>query len=299
MGVVTSNGSCGPFPYVEAASRVRPAARGDKRQMMEVTVYGKNDPFKYLAETAFGRERNWRYNFDTRAFVSGAATTDGAVSGSWFETLTNSGTATLTSATAGYEGAVLSTTGAASGNTNSWIGVDGTLPIAPSGTVGGRVMWITIPLFLPDPNVAAYDFWLGWFNKKAAPGTTPPTDGAWFKCTVATSTLTVIGQMANNSTTASTGTLFSLASGVTTSLELGMVLQGGVGVDFFVRQPATAPTFALADDWVYAGSLSAAANLPRVGTALRPHFAHITRTAATHAMNFESAMYAVERTRLR
>jgi hypothetical protein len=299
MGVVTSNGSAGPVAYQQCNSRVRPIARADARSVMETTIYGRNDPFKFLAESSYGRERNWRYNFDTRAFVSQAATTDGAVDGSWFETLTNSGTATLTSAQAGYEGAVLSTTGGASGNTNSWIATDGTLPIAPSGTVGGRIMWMTMALYLPDPNTAAYDFWLGFFNKQATPGTTPPTDGFYFKCATASSAITVVGGMTNNSTAAATSTLYTVASGAPQSIELGLIAQGGVGVDFYYRVPATPPTFVLSDDWVYGGSLSAAVNLPRVTIALRPTFAHITRTAATHAMNFESAIYGIERTRLR
>ena len=246
---------------------------------------------------------NWRSNMDQTAMLQLAATTDGALPGKFFETLTNSGTATLTSATAGYEGQMLSTTGAASGNTNSWIGYDAGLPVA------GRLFWGTIALFLPDPNVAAYDIWFGVFNKQAAPGTTAPTDGAWFKGTVAASTLTVIGQMANNSTTASTATLFTVGTGVTTSIELGFVYQGGLGgtvaggVDFYTRKPAAAPTFVAADqyNWTPVGgiSLNAAVNCPRATIVLRPTFAHITRTAATHALNGEGMLCGIQNQPLR
>ena len=301
--VVTRNGLLGT--YRTAQSRLRRAGGPDGLGGMRLTVVGDNalagvggsgllSPDTFLAETLEGRERNWRYNFNPRAFVQEAATTDGAVSGTYFESLTNSGTATLTSAGTGINGAVLSTTGATSGNTNSWCGVDAFTPIT------NRIAWCTINLQLADPNVNAYDFWFGFMNK---PGTasppTAPVDGAYFKCLTAAGAITIKGGMSKGSTEALTATLTTIASGVPQSIELGMLFQGQVGADFFYRIPTTAPTFVGSEKWVYGGSLSAAANLPTTTGILRPTFQHITRTANTNAMNLESMCYAFERSAVR
>lgn len=297
--VVTRAGLRGT--YRTAQSRLRRAGGPDGLGSMGLTIVGDNaiageggsgqvSPFQFLAETAYGREEGWKYNFNPKAFVSQAATTDGAVGGEYFEVLTNSGTATLTSTGTGMQGAVLSTTGASSGNTNSWLGVDGFTPIA------NKLAWCTIRLQVADPNVNAYDFWFGLVNK---PGTasppTAPVDGVYFKCLTAAGSILVKGGSSKGSTEALTGTLATIASGVPQSIELGLIFDGQVGVDFYTRVPTTAPTFVGTEKWVYGGSLSASANWPTTTATLRPMFQHITRTGNTNAMTLESMRYAFER----
>lgn len=299
MPVATFTGATGALQTKQTSARR--AGGPDGIFTMLRTIAGNNckatgvpagaiHPGLYCAETHVGKEYNWRYNYDEAFFVKEQVTTDGAAGGRCFTTLTNSGTSTLLSTQAGMEGLVLSTTGASSGNQNAWIATDGGF------STTNRIMWGTFRLRAPDPNVAAYDFWMGLFNKQANPGGTAPTDGAWFKCVTSAGAIAVIGQMGKASTTASTATLVTIASGVPQSLELLVVLQGQVGADFYFRTPSVAPTFANSDKWVFGASLSAAANLPTNNVILRPHLVHYTRTAATHAINLGSMRYGMEQT---
>ena len=247
--------------------------------------------------TMLQRERKWRYNLDKQGMAAFASTTDAALPGKFFEVLTNSGTATLGSTQSGYEGEVLSVTGAASGNTNSWLSYDAGLPVA------NRHYWCTQVFNLPIESASTlFDVWMGFVNK---PGTSSPpsapVDGCWWSLlNNGAAGLALTGNMANNSTTAvlpATGAVLTL--GAATSIELGIAFQGQVGADFYYRVPATAPTFALTDQWVYAGSLSAAANMPRVTATLRAYSAHIARYAAANTVNMESILYGIENQPLR
>jgi hypothetical protein len=261
------------------------------------------DPTYFQRITNLQRETGWKYNLDQKSAVSLAAGTDGAINGIWFESLTNSGTATLLGSQAGYEGEILSTTGASSGNTNSWLGVDAGFPVT------NRVMWISQTIYLPLQAASAYyDVWLGWTNK---PGTASPpstvTDGAWWTIiNNGAAAGTLAANMASNSTASTTlvggavATLPSLTAA--TSIQLGVCFLGGVGADFYYKLPATQGAFLAADaaaPWTYAGGISTAANVPRSTIVHRPYMAHITRTGNTHAMTFESAQYGVQNQNLR
>lgn len=229
----------------------------------------------------------WRGSLDPHSYQDGYASTDGAVPGFVFATLTGS---MASSTRSGYEGLVNSTTGGSSGNTNSWIGYDAGLGVT------NRVFWIAQSLYLPAVTTTTlYDLWLGWFNKQATPGATAPTDGAYMTLiNNGVNGLTLQGFVANNSNaTGTTNTVNILAA---TSFEWGVVLQPGNGADFWYRLPATAPTFAATDDWTFLGSVTTS---PRSSVLLRPTMAHITRYAATHAIDMESAMWGMQEQLLR
>ena len=258
--------------------------------------------------TAQQRELGWRYSLDTSAMIAqGNVTTDQALPGKFFSVLENSGTATLGSSQAGYEGNILSTTGSAGIDTNVWVGYDTFLPalaVSTGGniTTGPRTAWISQNVYHPLESAATlYDYWLGFFPKTTTPGDTAPTDGVWIAAkNNSAGGLIPVGNVVSNSGTALTVTTFPTLTAAQ-SMRWGIVWQPGWAVDFYYKQPSTAPTFSVADTlapWTLAGSISlttASGNAnPRATISHRPHMAHIQQASATHAMNFESMQYGIQ-----
>jgi len=278
------------FPSVQAA--------------FEGNYPGAISPRVCRALTSAQREPLWRYGLDQLGIVlDGQTTTDGVNGGKWFVTMTNIGTWTGNSTQAGYEGEVVSTTGATSGNTNSWIAYDGLLDVS------NRLSWIMHDVYLPDPAASShyYDYWLGYFNKQATPGATAPTDGFAWRGIGTTGSLLFTGQSySNNTATAlpSAGVAFQVNNGQPQSIQLGIVHQQGVGTDYWFRVPSKPASSGVlsttdVDVWQYAGGIAAATSAPLASVVLRPSLAHITRSNFAHVMNMESPVYGFQAQNLR
>lgn len=223
-----------------------------------------------------GIKTSW---FSGSQMVAQGGTTDGTTS-EIFETLTNSGTFTATSTQAGYEGEAVSTTGAGSGNQNAFIGTPG------FSVDTGQYAVCYAAFYVPDPNVHAYSFWFGLFNKQADPSGTGPTDGAWITGATAAGAIAFVGKSANNSTVSTSATLGTIALGVPRSVELAIAISENNKIQFATRDPSV-----VTNPWIIINN-AAGDNMPRSTVTLRPHLVHYTNTANANAWQIRDFAYA-------
>lgn len=218
----------------------------------------------------------WNFEIDKCSVVAdGSTSADGT--NKWFQTLTNSGTATMTSTQAGYEGMPVSTTGSGSGNQNAYIATQG------FKAASGRQALMYGKFFFADPNVHAYSFWFGLGNKQVDPNGTIFTDGLWIQGKTASGAIAFTGNSVQASgAIATTSTLGTIASGVPRSVEMAVAISQGLCV--FVTHDPTLAT----NPWV----ILQTATLPASTVTLRPHFVHYTNAAFTNAVQIGSIVYA-------
>lgn len=240
------------------------------------------NPFYYYPRGQMARRNGWYVSDDPLGpMTRGSTSADGTAE--WFQTLTNSGTNTLTSAVVGYEGAIVSTTGATSTNQNSYVGTRSHF------STTGRIAVLAGRFYFPDPVTNAFAFHFGYGNKQVAPDATQFTDGAWFEGVHSANTLTITGRTRKASGTASnSATITTIASGVPRSVELAVVMIGQTRADFFYRDPSVAT-----NPWVK--TTYSSTEMPAATVLQRPHIAMTTKAASVRVLNFMDIAYWFER----
>lgn len=241
-------------------------------------------PYRTFPATSRALTEDFEVNFDDTSLVSNGSTTDG--NSRWFQgNKTAFGSAVLTSTRAGYQGKVLSTTGSSSGSANSFIATDGYL------NVSNQIACMVGTFYVPDPNVGAHSFVMGFANKNVDPNPASIawTDGFYIYGTTSGGIMTIYGNSIGNSVAnTATAALATIPAGTAKSIQLAVETFGN-NVYFWTRDPSSA-----SNKWSYV--TQTLTNVPRSTIILRPHFVHYTNYAGTIAYNMLSPKYWFEKT---
>lgn len=230
--------------------------------------HARNSPYQWLPESALALAKKWR-TFAHYGHVPNS-TTEGAAA--MKVVLENSGTFLATSAVAGMEGAMLSSTGALDNNANHGQFCNAFIPAT------GKIHMFTTRISLPaTPAATVGDLAFGFWEVEADPIDTVPDHGAFFRRTDAAAA--VVGRTYASTVTTDTATLFT--SAVSLKYDLGVVMEGITKTHFYYKLSTT-------ETW----SRTTKTTTPVIAGTLRPSWAFQNGSAAAFLLTFDRFIYA-------